>query len=392
MEAYREATWSLPTDFLSFEHFERVVSRLESRSSPGWPLMREAPTIGEWLGRDALGRCDSVQMARLWKLVQTRLDGESPNDDIRLFIKREPHKLSKILEGRYRIIFSVALVDQVVWHMLFDSQNDREIEVHSRIPSKAGWTPSRGGWRRLISAYPGPYTSIDKSQWDWGCPMWVLWSDLRIRAQLCRDHQSPLFDRWLRIAKAQYAQVFEKPVLRLSDGRRFMQKQGGLMKSGLVNTIATNSRAQWLLHAMAWVRSGGDVNAIPELGSMGDDTFQLGEASERYVSELQHLGCEVKEVDSGDVMVFAGHAITAEACVPSYAKKHWFALMHANPTVLPEMLDSYIRNYACSPEIGNHLRALHRRVVGTDGLHPQEVSCWYHGYDISWDLLGIPTA
>jgi len=130
---YQPVRWRLPDDFDSQEAMLRAVRRLDMTSSPGIPYMREASTNGAWLGWNGVS-CSQVRLDRLWYDVQRFLDG-SFEQFIRVFIKSEPHKEAKASEGRWRLIMACALPVQIVWHMLFDEMNDKEIARSYEIPS-----------------------------------------------------------------------------------------------------------------------------------------------------------------------------------------------------------------------------------------------------------------
>lgn len=112
-------------------HFRRVAYEIEWT---GYPYCLQHPTNRAFLQvKDGIPSDSALNF--LWTLVRIRLS-ERDSDLIRLFIKPEPHKLSK-LESQ-----SISVVDQIIDQMIFGSCNDRMIDNCQDIPSKAGWTPS----------------------------------------------------------------------------------------------------------------------------------------------------------------------------------------------------------------------------------------------------------
>lgn len=375
LEAYRKAVWKIPDDFLSEKHFRRVVSSLNMKASPGYPYCRKYPTIGNYLGyEEDTGYVDATRLQILWLEVQQRLDGAGAHP-IRVFVKYEPHKITKIQEGRLRLISSLSIVDQVIDHMLFDAQNDIEIKVWNRIPSKAGWAPSEGGWSYLYQSLDGPHVSIDKSAWDWGMPAWVVECDLKVRQQLCLN----MNERWQALARKRYVELFHTCELMLSNGMVFSQVYPGLQKSGTVNTIATNSRCQLLLHYVAEKRMN---QRLPEPIAIGDDTTQqcFEEASDLvpYMQILDTLGCKTKEVEDG--MQFGGHEISAAGARPNYTAKHYYNLCYADEEVLGDMLDSYQRLYAKDRERLAIIQGLTVARRADRWLPVAYLEAWYDGY------------
>lgn len=321
--------WRIPDDFMERTHFERAVNRLHWQSSPGYPYLLNGTTNGDFFGYGT-DRFETMK-DYVWDLVSMRIRGGEP-DHIRLFIKPEPLKLKKIEEERYRLISSVSVVDQILDHMLFDECNDAFLENHQNIPNKAGWSPYVGGWRMM----PRPRkTAVDKKTWDWSVRVWLLEMDLQFRMEMCEN----MNERWKQLASMRYQQLFLNPTFITSGGLVLRQLQAGVMKSGCVNTISSNSSMQVMLHILVCL-----VLKIPIdwIMSLGDDTLQENvERMREYVDELEKY-CHVKHYVNANE--FAGFRF-GKTIEPLYNGKHAFQLSHLDEKYLNEVSRSYVLMY-----------------------------------------------
>ncbi|AIY62169.1 P1-P2 fusion protein [Sauropus yellowing virus] len=281
-----QLVWS---DFI--EDFKQAVSTLELDAGVGIPYVEFGkPTHRGWiedsylapilaqLTFDRLQKMSEVNLAELTSaesLVQLGLC-----DPIRTFVKGEPHKQAKLDEGRYRLIMSVSLVDQMVARVLFQQQNKREIALWRAIPSKPGFgvssdeqvaefisllaqsvgkTPIEtvGEWKKYI-------IPTDCSGFDWSVAEWMLDDDMEVRNRLTANNNG-----LLRKLRAVWLQCIKQSVLCLSDGSLLAQRIPGIQKSGSYNTSSSNSRIRVMcaLHCGApWAIAMGD-DALEGVGS-----------------------------------------------------------------------------------------------------------------------------
>lgn len=338
-DAYRAVRWTLPPGWSSREAFDRILWDLDKTSSPGFPMLREAPTTGQWLKWTASGP-DPVQAERLWMMVREVLAGRYDHQ-YRVFVKDEPHKRAKAEEGRWRLIIASSLPVQVVWHMCFREMNNLLIRTVYQTPSFHGLVLCYGGWRRFLAEVQGLGLKVGKdlSAWDMNAPGWVFWTDLELRTRLCENPS----DEWIRVSRWLYRDAFENSLLRFSNGYLYRQRFSGFMKSGVFNTIATNSASMFFLHVLACLRAGEELT--PQI-AVGDDTLQRS-CSDAYLRELQVLGCKVKEVASG--IEFVGTTFKRGRPEPLYFGKHLVSV--ATTAEVEATLDSFCRLYAHSDKL-----------------------------------------
>ncbi|APG75830.1 hypothetical protein 2 [Hubei sobemo-like virus 32] len=321
--------WRIPSDFLTRGHFDRVVRELEWTSSPGYPYCVRHPTNAQFF-EVVDGQPSQIALDRVWYMVVQRLRDQT-SDPIRLFIKPEAHKMSKLLEHRYRIISSVSVIDQIIDHMLFQEFNDRVVENVHYVPAKVGWTPYIGGWKMIR---PHGMVSADKTAWDWTVPMWMLDWEFQVRVKLCEN----MTEQWLDLAAWRYNKLFVDVTLVTSGGLLLKQRLPGAMKSGSVNTIVSNSIMQDLMHC--YICNKLDI-PVGHIWTLGDDTIQE-DPGEEYFEELKKL-CVIKEIVRGTE--FAGHTFDGMHVSPNYVGKHAYTLLHVDLRHAKEICMSYALLY-----------------------------------------------
>lgn len=279
---------------------------------------------------------DPLKVEELKALVRARLVGLKTDryaDPIKVFIKPEPHKSSKLREGRLRLISAVSLVDTMVDRVLFSWLMEAAVTTVGKTPSMIGWVPIRGSWRALRAAYPGPNLCVDKSAWDWTVQGWLIEALEKVICELALE--APPW--WIQSVRARFCLLFEDPTYQFLDGSTAKQPGKGIMKSGCYLTILANTLGQVLIHCIAATRVGVDpLVSAPK--ALGDDTLQRARDFPdvpEYVRQLESLGCQAKVSIREDVE-FAGFEIDDRRCVPAYYKKHLFKTEYSQ--VLPEYL------------------------------------------------------
>lgn len=369
---YKSCVWTLPDDFDTYAKFEIALYRLEMTSSPGWPYQREATTNGEWLKWNGI-TMDAMQKARLWHDVKLVMAGKWEHI-IRVFIKQEPTKKAKADAGRWRLIMATSLCVQVLWHMVFSELNDLENSKAYEIPSQHGMTLMAGGWKVFLASWQamGLSCGMDKSSWDWTAPYWALKLDLELRLRLGRGDK---MQEWALLARLLYRGMFEDPVLLLSDGRSFKQVIPGVMKSGCVNTISTNSHCQVFLHLAVCIDTGTDLRPFPR--ACGDDTIH--HVKHTYQMDVyRRYGIQVKSIS--DTIEFMGHEFTNQGVRPLYMQKHLKKLRYMKDSELSQYIDSMARMYVHTEHF--HFWEKLARVCACPLAHSRNAyAYWYNHVD-----------
>lgn len=350
---YQPVKWKIPSDFLSFEHFRRVVSDMDMTATPGYPYQLAYPTNGAYLGYRGDGTFDENILRQHYNSVVERIRLREC-DPIRLFIKQEPHKKSKADKQSWRLISAVSVLDQIIDHMLFDPMNQKMVDEHLHIVPQVGWAPLYQGWTMM----PTTGIAMDKSGWDWSVLPWLIDEVLELRATLCEN----MTDEWRELARWRYSCLFNQPVFVTSSGHFFRQRNPGVMKSGCVNTITDNSIMQDVLDIVVAMETG--LWSL-WMKTMGDDTLQSDPGDIRsYVKTLSKY-CLVKDVVNR--VQFAGFDFSYDHVEPLYFGKHCWNLLHANPAHGDELASSYSLLYHRSRK-----NRLIKRVVAYLGYVPSD--------------------
>lgn len=359
--------------------FERFVKQsVDWNASPGWPWKEHYPTNRELFKFDGL-RCDSMRLAMVEQAVRRRWNQLRENpvaDPINVFVKPEPHKRSKVDKKAWRLISGVGLTDTLVDRILYGNWLDKLIDNWIRIPSKAGWTPSGGGYKWMAQTFRDRIpVSIDKSSWDWTVNEWhvsiILNFIPRMVVKVDEDWNAVYQNRMAALFGAGY------PILKFPCKCEFVQLVDGIQKSGCLGTIGFNSIWQTASH----IAIGGNPDDV--FYSLGDDTAQEKPADlVKYVETLKKTGALVKEVEVGFPIKFGGHDFDDRTCNPSYVDKHMFNLLYLEDKVGLETLTSYQFLYALHDEGRQLIQDITLKLYGPEHIlsYPYLYN-WYHGYE-----------
>jgi hypothetical protein len=329
------AQWRVPSDFMTYQHYQRVVETIDMTSSPGYPYLLNYPTNASMFNYKE-GVYDQNRIEQVWSMVLAQIVNRRV-DPIRLFIKPEPHSRRKMELGRYRLISSVSVIDQIIDAMLFGEMNAAIIDNWLYTPVRVGWSPLNGGWRCM--PYMTEQIAIDKSSWDWTAQGWLFDTVLQIRTRLCQTNT----EKWLELASWRYKALFQQPWFVTSRGLLLQQKSPGVMKSGCFNTLIDNSIMQLILHTRCMIRMGKPIGNILV---MGDDTLQdalYGDELDRYISILSE--CSIVKAHEYK-LEFCGFSFHVSGNVePVYRGKHAYKILYMNEKIASEMADSYALLY-----------------------------------------------
>lgn len=332
----------LPFDWDQRANFDRQLRKLDRTSSPGWPLSKEAGTIGKWLWPNDTFDPDPVRAEMLWYLVGQVFEGKYEHI-FKVFVKPEPHKLEKAVEGRWRLILASSLPVQLAWHMTVGHLEKAFIEEQPYIPQAYAEVFFGGGWRRFAESCKDRRMTwaTDKSAWDWNSPGWCYEACKQLRDRLTRGQT----DKWRFVLEWLYRDAYVDSKVLLGTGHIYQQTRPGLMKSGLVVTISDNSLCQDLIDAAAQI----SVGRLPTRKRVtGDDVVQQKPPrSNEYLQRLQSFGCVVKSAE--ERLEFMGFDFS-EGIKPIYPHKHIWNLLRQKDEFVPDVLDAYCRIHARNPQ------------------------------------------
>nr|WNA22035.1 P1-P2 fusion protein [Strawberry polerovirus 1] len=336
---------------LSWEGFQNdykeALSSLELDAGVGLPYIKHGlPTHRGWVEDPTLAPIlAQLVFDRLQLLSETEFADMSPEelvkaglcDPIRLFVKGEPHKQSKLDEGRYRLIMSVSLVDQLVARVLFQNQNKKEIALWRAVPSKPGFglstdeqtkdfisclsktvsgaidssskLDSKISEDEVVQNWPRYIVPTDCSGFDWSVSAWMLEDDMEVRNRLTRNNTE-----LCRRLRGGWLHCISNSVLCLSDGTLFAQTTPGVQKSGSYNTSSSNSR----IRVMAAYHAGASWAM-----AMGDDGL---ESPDTNLDVYKNLGFKV---EVSDRLEFCSHIFERpDLAIPVNVNKMLYRLIY----------------------------------------------------------------
>lgn len=279
--AYSSCKWEVPEDFLSDAHVRRVCQHVRDKlgeKSPGAILLRAGMNsntmVFEQLGMDAL-------VAMVTERIHDLLAAADPryvSDPIRLFIKREPHKKSKAVDKRWRLIWGVSLVDNIIDRLLYTIPLQKEIENCASIPSKPGYSFKYGGTDKMVRQYGATrsdkWRSFDAKSFDISAPEWGLRLSRTVTSRLCltRATNDTLFQKWEALSVARdEACLFGSFVF--SNGVVCRKTKACIQPSGRLTTIKANCMIV-VGSRFCYDISKGEVPDPMSIIAMGDDTVQ----------------------------------------------------------------------------------------------------------------------
>jgi len=347
---------------LLINYIDKIMDEVNGSSNPGVPWSFYASTNKEFMEKHRFFIIVCVY-ERLIRLMTTDISKLSAVDlvkglycdPIRLFVKQEAHKVKKIQEGRFRLIMSVSLIDQIVERVLFSFQNKMEIEQWIKCPSKPGMGFTTMQNEALLSHWKNLFqrmVSSDISAWDWSVKKWLLDLDCEARKMLANYVSQENYNNWSRMVNSRFVCV-ARSVLTLSNGQMYSQLTDGIQKSGSYNTSSSNSRMRY---AIAKLIGAENVN------SMGDDAVE--EFVLDAVSKYRDIGFEAKQYDEVTLekgVEFCSHKyFTDHVQAISWPKQLFHLLGDKNPTM--ELLAQFISEMSENPELRSCLEVL--RVSG----------------------------
>lgn len=333
--------------------------KINVASVPGHCIMEKyGSTNGEALGWT--GQTFNLDRVRiLYHAVKDRLQllttGVEAVDDLKMFVKPEPHKLSKIAEERYRLISGVSLVDSMIDRILFQPLFDKILSTAGQTSTMIGWSPLGNGSSVLLNilGHADKYLALDRKCWDWTFKHWLL-EELR-KFLLSMIPCAPQY--FVDLTVMRFKLLFNESTFRFPDGLVIKQKSPGVMKSGCFLTILLNSLGQVFLHELAELVL--DM-PLPPLAAMGDDTTtKFFDRYQEYVEYLESLGFKIK-VSITVKPEFCGYTYDWGYYLPEYRDKHAFILQHLtlDKEVAKATLMSYQYMYYHSEEVKEFLRNL----------------------------------
>jgi hypothetical protein len=306
VEVFKGSEWECPENWKSRRNVVSTVLSTTWRASPGYPHYIKHPTNKDLFKREIKGVDISLDKNRLrWAFQKVKARLGNRLSPIRTFIKRELHPVEKWQQGRWRIIASVEIIDQIVGKLLFSPWNKNIANDPYSYPIKAGYAPEVGGMHEFMTRMvPEQVLESDKSGWDQMSALFPYVFDLLLREKMCKDKYEPWY-----YEHAYYSQVYTESMYKdcewvTTGGHMFQQEVSGLQKSGCINTLYNNSVGNLMVAALALLRLGYSkeevIKRIKGACSMGDDLVieSIGQ------NDLEHRKDSPREEIVEDMIVY----------------------------------------------------------------------------------------
>lgn len=218
-------------------------------------------------------------------------------DCVRVFVKNEFHKPDKVKQGRFRLIASCSLIDELVGRVIFSNQDTMDKLNYLTQPSKAGLGFTDKQVLDFLENLPNfdEMVSSDVSFWDWSVTDWLFQADAEARIRISDPKE--VHKLWCNAVRS-YAYAESHKVFVTSDGKLYSQMIAGIVPSGSVITSSRNSRMRVILSYIV-----GSKTCVAN----GDD------ALEDFVADAQSIyakyGFKVKVYDKviDNKFEFSGH-------------------------------------------------------------------------------------
>jgi len=293
----KKSKFSIPEDFLSDSHYDRVLSLVRDdpelrKKHPGASFARQGYTSNA----DVFNAVDVKEMVknRVTALINASdLDSRYLSNPYRIFEKKEITKLAKLLEERYRLIFGGDLIDQLVDRLLYQEMLDNNIVQVDSLPNKVGLNFTQGGTNKLITQYGNQpkvkdWASFDCKSHDFtvSADESLFVADLNHRLAIGSPELKAAW-RKLQIARETAAMWGS---IALSDGSVWIKTVPGINPSGRLLTIDLNGKVV-LLNDIRYEDSHGRFPQPRHFISMGDDTVKrLKETPQELVEFMRSIG------------------------------------------------------------------------------------------------------
>lgn len=370
-------TFSNPTSVPNgLEKSDGVVSRgqiisavdsLKNDGSPGYPFVYTHASKGELkdpINREELIEAVITRLSMLAGFTLKEVEDMTPVDLVRnglvdlvkIFVKQDPHSSQKLADGRYRLIASRSVTDEVCERLLTTPQNESDkLGCMSENGTASGCDfVSDEGAKKLYDVMRPRNAdsddlkfSSDIKAWDFSMKRWLFQAELEVRKKLNGASDDSAW--WDLIQKMKICLM--RSVFALSDGRLFVIKTEGVQKSGGFDTTPGNTRKRNL--AAVYVGS-------KKSKSMGDDNdSSVPKIDGRYATKEEitklyaDIGLEITDINMNPTEFdFCSHVFKDGVAYPTSLGKGLYNLLQKNHEITPELLHTFYTEYRHSEKIG----------------------------------------
>jgi len=313
--------------------YNKIFSgKVNRNGSPGYPYMIYWKTNGAWIDnnvweivllvvmrvRDRLKYAESGEKWNVKKRIANNVQ-----DPQRVFIKDEAHTQKKLKLFKFRVIQSVSLIDSLIQRMLYDNQDNAEIDNWKTIPSSPGVGFTDEDNEIIVGKVEdmlqvGEVFGTDVSGWDESVHKHERLQDAERRIELSIVNVEGSV--WQKLVRLE-VEIQCSPLHITSDGVVITYSVDGGMNSGEKITSSSNSWIRNFINKLAAYRHGVSLKNMKTMSS-GDDN--LCNKMEGYAEEMDKMGYDIKQIDDvKETFEYCSHEyslITRKARFLNFAK------------------------------------------------------------------------
>jgi hypothetical protein len=302
--------------------YKRLVAVVDSGAvnplaGPGVPMCAFGSTNGDVL-LNHRSLVLSLCMARLclWRDSEISIYDVPPyelmirgyNDAIRLFVKDEPHPVEKIEQGRFRLISSCSLIQQICERVVFTDCFNKQVANWYECPSMVGigFTDPMTKTVWDVVSRMQRLAQTDVSGWDWS--VFHELADAAAEVLCLINGTNHVHHKMIRVA----IQCLMNAIFTTSDGELYSLDRPGVMKSGSFLTTMLNSLMRVLASVLASLEFD-ETNPGQFAISVGDDCVEQlcpGETLETRKANYARLGFRITDdrtIGAGEEFEFCSH-------------------------------------------------------------------------------------
>jgi hypothetical protein len=334
-----------------------VFPLLNKDGSPGVPFLYLAKTKEEVLLKHSEVLIDSV-FERLDQL-QHPIETDDPwllwerglLDIHRVFIKNEPHTRAKYESGRFRIIMSVSIVDEIISKLIHGKRYNmnNNCALHIAATPGIGFSTDKQceEFYEVVKPWVEQVVMSDVSGYDWSLSKWVDENvdECTILLTDGMDKDS-CFPNLIR----NYSKCLLSCFVATSSGKVFQIEEPGVQRTGANRTADRNSEDREFLAYCV----GSDRAKTYGDDAIEDNAVDLNELEGRY-AKLGLRVTDLKRSENGQ-FEFCSMLFGPNECLRLNWQKAFFNLVHHPGDV--ERYHQFVEEFRNSPNLGEMLELL----------------------------------
>jgi hypothetical protein len=308
-------------------YLDEKMSETNPDATPGVPYVKLGPKTGSvlrhhyhYIRSRVEERLRLLKSTDVTKMTAIELVEHNLCDPVRVFVKQEPHKKTKLILGRQRLISSVSLVDNIVERVLHSLLNKHWVSVWDKIPAKPGigfQDRDVNVIRDNVGSMEDP-AALDASHFDWSVNGFYFDWDADFRSeQLCLRK-----DDALNVALHNRAYCLSLSVFQCSNGTLVEQVDRGIQLSGSYTTSSSNSNIRNMASLLV------DIDGHPiSMGDDGLDSMYNVDAPKIYYDVCGFNVKMYERINKGN-FEFCSHLYTPNNCYGLNIEKALMNLVH----------------------------------------------------------------